>query len=63
VKEVCGDDGKTYSNQCLAGCAGVKVAGEGACKATAASKPSKCSSECLQLHAFWGWLRLHGRRA
>lgn len=42
VKEVCGDDGKTYSNQCMATCAGAKVASEGACKATAAAiKASK----------------------
>ncbi|MEM4598725.1 MAG: Kazal-type serine protease inhibitor [Candidatus Diapherotrites archaeon] len=30
---VCGTDGKTYSNACVAGCAGVKVAYEGACGA------------------------------
>jgi hypothetical protein len=57
VKEVCGDDHKTYNNQCMAECAGVKVAGEGACKAAAPSKPSKsfaCSRsagssvQCLQ---------------
>lgn len=37
VKEVCAEDGKTYSNECLATCAGTKVASEGACKA----KPSE----------------------
>jgi hypothetical protein len=63
VKEVCGDDGKTYNNQCLAGCAEVKVAGEGPCKATAASKPSKCMSEiaaCTCMH-FGDWHFWHGR--
>eukprot|EP00877_Chromochloris_zofingiensis_P011001 jgi/Chrzof1/6154/Cz17g13130.t1 len=28
---VCGEDGKTYSNACAAGCAGVKVASQGEC--------------------------------
>jgi hypothetical protein len=44
--EVCGADGKTYGNACLAVCAGSKVASEGPCKvpgaaAGAAPKPSK----------------------
>lgn len=49
VKEVCGDDHKTYSNQCMAECAGVKVAGEGACKAAATPKPSKLTASERQL--------------
>ena len=31
-KPVCGCDGKTYSNACLAACAGVKSWKEGACE-------------------------------
>jgi hypothetical protein len=29
---VCGADGKTYSNECAAGCAKTTVASKGACK-------------------------------
>jgi len=28
---VCGDDGKTYSNSCRAGCAGAEIVSEGEC--------------------------------
>ena len=32
IAPVCGVDGKTYTNACQAGCAGVAVASTGACK-------------------------------
>ncbi len=28
---VCGDDGATYGNRCVAKCAGANIVGEGAC--------------------------------
>lgn len=46
VKEVCGDDGMTYTNECLAQCAGTKAAAQGACTTPKAPKPSECLSVC-----------------
>lgn len=40
---VCGKDGKTYSNSCFAGCAGVKVACQGECPCKSAPAPSTLS--------------------
>merc|ERR1719499_2733403 len=37
---VCGTDGKNYNNECLAECAGVKVASKGSCPE---EKPCTCT--------------------
>ena len=41
---VCGRDGRTYSNRCEAGCAGARVATEGACPG--ACLPTSCGLTC-----------------
>jgi hypothetical protein len=46
IKPVCGCNGKTYGNACLAASAGVNVASEGACKTGSYGKACKTNKQC-----------------
>lgn len=50
VVQVCGSDGVTYQNPCLAECAGAKVVREGACVAPAgATRPAPAATPTAPL--------------
>lgn len=53
--DVCGEDGKTYTNECFADCAGAKVVTQGACKL----KPSEWGGGgmALEVQNRHQWLR------
>lgn len=58
---VCGKDGKDYSNECVAKCAGVDIASKGPCKSAPTQKPAKdCPCPLVTSHApelpTAGWL-------
>ncbi len=48
VKKICGDDGVTYQNACIAKCIGVQVKNNGSCEKVSSSKPkvSKKTNSC-----------------
>jgi hypothetical protein len=50
IDPVCGCDGETYANACLAGAAGVNVAYEGECKV---NEPPDCNEAYADLDELW----------
>jgi hypothetical protein len=48
IQQVCGCDGKTYDNSCVANLAGVSVAADGPCKATGKACGARLGDTCAK---------------